>query len=108
VPRKKEISVDNFAAILKYLMETPEIPIPDYSPDFDYMDIDISAFPPPLSLVLSKKPVADAEMLPMSGSRPICIRVPSRVIRSYKLKAASTGTCYQTLMNRALAAAAKG
>lgn len=108
MPRKKAISISDLQAILKYATEMPDIPIPDIDFDnFDDIAFDVSAFPPPLSTVLSKKPAPDAEMLPISGTRSICIRVPARVIRFYKLKAAATGTCYQTLMNRALAAATK-
>jgi hypothetical protein len=108
MPRKKELSADDFLAIMKRVMEAPEMPIPEYLFDLDIMDIDVSAFPPPLSSVLGKKPFSPDTMLPVSGSRSICIRVPARVIRSYKLQAAATGRCYQTLMNRALAEAAKG
>jgi hypothetical protein len=104
--RKKEISVEDFQAIMKYILEAPEVPFPEYPFDFD--DIDVSAFPPPLSSVLGKKPASPETMLPVSGSVSICIRVPARVICTYKLKAAATGRSYQTLMNRALAEAAKG
>jgi hypothetical protein len=108
MPRKKEIPASDFQAIMKYIMEMPEIPIPEYSLDFDFADIDVSGFPPPLSSVLGKKPASPETMLPVSGSVSICIRVPARVICAYKLKAAATGRSYQTLMNRALAEAAKG
>lgn len=107
MPRKKEIPTDELAAIMKYLMEAPEMPIPAFSFDFDVEEFDLSAYPP-LSSVLGKKPTSDATMLPVSGSRPICIRVPAWVLRAFKIKAAATGQCYQTLMNRSLAATAKG
>ena len=43
---------------------------------------------------------------PVSGTKPITIRVPNRVLQAYHRKAEKTGTAYQTLMNRALKEAA--
>ena len=40
--------------------------------------------------------------LPMSGTTPICIRLPNRVINAFKLQADKKGTRYQTLINRTL------
>jgi len=62
-------------------------------------------------IVLSK-PTAPAKPHVTSGSvngtKPISIRVPNRIIRAFKARAAATGTSYQTLMNRALKSAADG
>jgi hypothetical protein len=107
MPRKKEISADDLLAVMGVIFDVAELDLPDLPFDFDDPDIDLSAFPPPLSSVLGKKPASDAKMLPVSGSHSICIRVPARVIRAYKLRALATGSNYQTLMNRAMAAAAK-
>jgi hypothetical protein len=103
--RKKELPAEDFLAIMKYILEAPELPFPEYPFNFD--EIDVSAFPPPISSILGKKLSSSETMLPVSGSHSICIRVPARVIRAYKLQAATTGRSYQTLMNRALAAALK-
>lgn len=43
---------------------------------------------------------------PVSGTKPITIRVHNRVLRAFRDQAEKTGTAYQTLMNRALANAA--
>lgn len=40
--------------------------------------------------------------LPMSGTTPICIRLPNRVINAFKLEADKKGTRYQTLIKRTL------
>ncbi len=107
MPRKKEISASDLLAILDLAMEASHLELPDYIFDFDSSDIDLSALPPPLASVLGKKPVPHAMTLPVSGTHPINIRVPARVVRAFKLRALATGTSYQTLMNRAMAAAAK-
>lgn len=106
--RKKEISIDDLAVIMRLAMEASEMPFPELSFDIDDQVIDLSVLPPPLSSVLGKKAAPEAMMLPISGTHPICIRVPTRVIRAFKLRAAATGCSYQTLMNRALSVTAKG
>jgi hypothetical protein len=107
MPRKKEISADDLQTVMGVIIDVAELDLPDLAFDFDDLDIDLSAYPPPLASMLGKKTVPEAMMLPVSGSHPICIRVPAPVIRAFKLKAIETGTSYQTLMNRALAEAAK-
>lgn len=42
----------------------------------------------------------------VSGTKPITIRVPNRVLQAYRSKACKTGIAYQTLINRALKEAA--
>ena len=108
MPRKRDVSTADFTEIIRHMMEMSAMP----TPEIDFDNLDDMVFEPSrlselLASVLSKKPAPDAEMLPVSGTRSVCIRIPARVIRFYKLKAAATGTCYQTLMNRALAAATK-
>lgn len=44
---------------------------------------------------------------PVSGTKPVTIRVHKRVIDAFKAEAINKGTNYQTLMHRALAAAAE-
>lgn len=45
---------------------------------------------------------------PVSGRKPVTIRVPNRVLQAFRKQADKTGTAYQTLMNRALESAADG
>jgi hypothetical protein len=105
--RKKEISADTLLALMDYVMNTPEIPFVEFPFELDAPDLDLAAIPSPISAILKMKPAPEERMLPISGTHSICIRVPARVIRAYKLKAIAKGCCYQTLMNRALAAASK-
>lgn len=42
----------------------------------------------------------------VSGTRPITIRIPNRVLQKFQRQADKTGTPYQTLINRALSEAA--
>lgn len=44
---------------------------------------------------------------PVSGRKPVTIRVPNRVLLAFRKQADKTGTAYQTLMNRALESAAE-
>jgi predicted DNA binding CopG/RHH family protein len=106
VARKRAISADDLLAIMKLAKEVGELPLEVPEFEFDDLDltIDLSSFSAPLVV---KAAPAEVSTLQVSGTHPICIRVPVRVIRSFKRKAAATGSNYQTLMNRALASAVK-
>ncbi len=43
-----------------------------------------------------------------SGTKPVSLRIPNRVINAFRAEAIKTGASYQTLMIRALADAAEG
>lgn len=104
--RKKEISADDLKAILKLGKALADLPLIEIPFDSDDASTDRWDSLPSLSSVLEKRTTPKAAMQPISGTHPICIRVPARVIRAYKLRAEKTGCSYQTLMNRALAAGA--
>jgi predicted DNA binding CopG/RHH family protein len=77
---------------------------------FDSADLDVDVYElyarlPPPSV---KPPTTDTPAASLSGTKPICIRVPARVIHAFKVEAAKTGGSYQANMNRVLSVAAAG
>lgn len=106
---KEELDAFWARALAAADMPTAELHLDDYIVD-DLEEIDFSIdFPPlPPLPVVDKSATPDTTSMPLTGTRPISIRVPARVIQSFKSRAADTGTNYQTLMNRALVAAADG
>lgn len=107
MPRKKRIAADDLRKIMELCIALEDMPVSELKFDSEDADLDLREDLPFLADVIGKKPAPDATMLPVSGTHPICIRVPARVIRAFKLRADKTGCSYQTLMNRALAAAVK-
>lgn len=81
-------------------------PITAMNFDFDDLDYDDLHAGSPAAPV--KAPSAAAPVPSLSGTSPICIRVPARVIHAFKAESAKTGRPYQTMMNRALKIAAEG
>ena len=107
---KRRLSEDELSAILTRAIAAAEIPLEDltFDPmdldfDFDIVLDDISTTP---AFTTSKAVRSYKAALPLSGTHPICIRVPARVIKAFRVQADKTGSHYQTLMNRALQSAA--
>ena len=101
---KTRLSEDELNAILTRAIAAAEIPLEDltFDPmdlDFDIVLDDISTTP---AFTTSKAVRSCKAPLPMSGTTPICIRLPNRVINAFKLEADKKGTRYQTLINRTL------
>lgn len=105
---KRKLSLEDLDALLQRIMAVADQPLPGMEFDPAELDVDIdelySRLPPPSF----KSPTTDVPAPPMSGTQLICIRVPARVIHAFKVQAVKTGGNYQTIMNRALNAAAKG
>lgn len=77
--------------------------LPEPSLECDSVQWSLDALPDrPLPTPVKVHKVADDKSDPITGTKPITIRVPNRVLRKFRQKAARTGTAYQTLMNRAL------
>ena len=77
--------------------------LPEPSLECDSVQWNLDALPDgPLPTPVKVRTVADDETGPITGTKPITIRVPNRVLRKFWQEAERTGTPYQTLMNRAL------
>ena len=112
--REAKLTNEELEAFCAQILAAADMPMAELHLDCDIVDdteeIDFNVdFPPlpPLPLV-DNSATPDTTSMPLTGTRPISIRVPARVIQSFKSRAADTGTNYQTLMNRALVAAADG
>lgn len=106
--RTVKISKKVLEAILARAIAAADMPLPELDLQVEDIEMSLDDLPPPPTLVRSKVIEPAGKSLPASGTHPICIRVPARVIRAFQAQAADTGTSYQTLMNRALNAAAAG
>lgn len=104
--RKKKLSTEEFNWIIEQAMVAAEQPMLEMPFTAAEMGLELEDMPEP-----SPAPVggaaSSAPLPPLPGTRPILIRVPQRVIRSFKIEAERTGGSYQTLMNRALRQAAE-
>ncbi len=106
--RKTKLSEEQFFAMLDRVLAEADEPLAvmDFDAEEFNASINVDDLPPPPATV---KPVGTAaSSSPLNGTRPICIRIPVRVIHAFKAQASKTGGCYQVLMNRAMAAAAAG
>lgn len=108
--RKKSISRDLVADVFRRLMiaiDDPASamfpgPILDVNAELAGLDEFLDSLPTTAARVA--KPTLTAKPpKPVSGTRPISIRLHLRVINAFKAEAIRTGTSYQTLMHRALA-----
>lgn len=107
MPRKKEISADDLKIITELCIALADMPVEELKFNAEDESLDLREDLPFLSDILGKPATSKSTMLPVSGSHPVCIRMPARVLRAYKLKAAAKGVGYQTLMIRDLVAAVK-
>lgn len=82
-----------------------EIPVPAVEDEdwslFEVLSLDEA------ETITSKSAGVGPSTEPVSGRKPVTIRVPNRVLRAFRQRADKTGTAYQTLMNRALESAAE-
>lgn len=105
---ERKLSEEEFETILKRIMAAADQPLPEMVFDPIELDFDIDGLfarspEPPV-----KPPAADTLAASLSGTQPICIRIPARVVHAFKVQADKTGGSYQAIMNRALNTAAAG
>lgn len=108
---KKKLSEEELASVMESAMAAADMPVLEMEFDDAELSIDWDALPPmtaPASAKAAGAAGAAVSTFPLSGTRPVCIRIPARVIRAFKTQAEKTGGCYQTIMNRALREAAAG
>ncbi|MBV5347346.1 hypothetical protein JZU46_03900, partial [bacterium] len=88
---KKKLSPEEFETILDRIKAAADQPFPEMNFDFDALDVDfddLCAWSPATPV----KPSTTVTPAPsLSGTQPICIRVPTRVIHAFKVEAAKTG-----------------
>lgn len=110
--RKKKDDMAAALALLQTLMKRAglteeaflsEPELLDLSFEVPELDIDDALFS---TMPDWKPPTASKAPLPVSGKRPISIRIDGRVLLAFREQAEKTGTPYQTLINRALQDAA--
>lgn len=109
--RRSALSREVVIDVLKRLMVEIDDPTPLVIPEAtdglddlgDFLEGLLSSSTPP-----SKSALPAVAPEPVSGTKPITIRLHKRVINAFKAEAARTGIRYQTLMHRALADAADG
>lgn len=102
---KMKFTEDEFMSIIDRAMTAADQPLQEMIFDDAELNVDWDVLPP-LPAVAPAKPAGNAGViastLPLTGTHPICIRVPARVIRAFQAQAAKSSTGYQTLMNSAL------
>ena len=81
-------------------------PIQEIAFDVADLECDFSNIPTPLPSTPSPRPVAHTGFT--TGTLKVSIRIPARVLAAFKARAATTGTAYQSLMNRSLNATVLG
>ena len=115
----KKMSAKQEAAVIEVLIRLSELPadfdfeVPEIqfdvgimSPMKDEIALDLDDDYEPTSPLPSRSPTSPLPTVSTRGSRKISIRVPNRIVDALKAKAKASGTKYQTLINRALKAAA--
>jgi uncharacterized protein (DUF4415 family) len=108
--RKSSVSREVLVDVLKRLMAEIDDPSPLVAPEVDDGLDDVDGLLDGLltSATTTCAPTpATAAPEPVSGTKPISIRLPKRIINVFKAEAIKTGTGYQILMRRALADAAE-
>lgn len=106
--RKRKLTKEELQPLFEKIMAVADQPILDMDFDFDDLNLSLDALLSLPSYTPPKVSAVAAALPSLSGTRSICIRVPARVIHAFRVQAAKTGGSYQTIMNRALKAAAAG
>lgn len=108
--RKSSVSREVLVDVLKRLMAEIDDPTPLVVPEvdggLDDADCLLDALLASATPTIAPTP-ATAAPEPVSGTKPVTIRLHNRVVEAFKAAAAKTGTSYPTLMHRALAEAAE-
>lgn len=112
--RKRYVSHEAVSDVIKRLMlamADPAFaampgPVMDVEAELAEVDDFLDLLTPP-SLPVSALAATVAASEPVSGTKPITIRLHNRVINAFKDEASRTGANYQTLMHRALADASE-
>jgi uncharacterized protein (DUF4415 family) len=111
---KKTVSRALVAAMMKRLMIEIEKPalvespgaLPDVEAELRGIDAFVNRMMTAASPASEPHPVAPPAKC-TTGTKPVSLRIPNRVINAFRAESMKTGTCYQTLMIRALADAAE-
>lgn len=100
--KHRKLTLKEVKAYLDRAMANLDLSLPDLQFDNDDLELidDEFLLEPAFSSPGAAK--SGEAPLPMSGTTPICIRLPNRVINAFKLEADKKGTRYQTLINRTL------
>lgn len=112
---RKSISRELVADVIKRLMieiEDPSLAVSTAAltdPDAESTDIEayINGLTAATPLAIESAPAALVVEY-TSGTKPVSLRIPCRVIKAFRAGSKKTGTSYQTLMIRALSDAADG
>lgn len=99
---------EDIMAMLARAFALAHLPVPDLVLDTPELELTEDELVPDAAFSASRAVTSSEGLPPLSGTKPISIRVPRGVIRAFKLQAARTGANYQGLMNRVLNTAAKG
>lgn len=105
--KKKSISESEFAEIVARAVAAFDNPLPELI--FDEAELSLPV-PIPTTEVLNGPTapcVSTHHTPPHRATRAVSIRIPVHVIHSFKQRAESGGSCYQSLMIRALKQAAE-
>ena len=111
--RKQKLTDEKLEDIITRAKEMAFIPIDiaalNLEPNFDAFlneDFDVAMKVDMDAALSSPVPMTPGET--SCGTRKITIRIPNRILNTFKAKAKRTGTCYQTLMIQALNTACSG
>lgn len=108
--RKRKFTKEEIKAVkdlMPRILAAADAPFPEIDFDIDEFNVDLDQLFPADYLSAPRPVTAAVPLPPVSGTRPVFIRVPERVIRAFKIEAQSKGVGYQTLMSRALLQAAE-
>jgi hypothetical protein len=108
MPHTKTMSEVEYVSIMARALAAADEPLLELEFDESEFVIDWDAPPPVRVAPPVKTGGTGASSLPLSGTHPISIRVPVKILRAFKAQAEKTGVCYQTIMHRALREAAAG
>lgn len=107
--KHRKLTLEEVKAYLDRAMSNLDLSLPDLDlslPDLQFDNVDLDLIDDEFLLEPASGSPGAAKSgeapLPMSGTTPICIRLPNRVINAFKLEADKKGTRYQTLINRTL------
>ena len=102
----REVVVDVIKRLIAEIDNPTPLVYPDTSDRLDDVGFLLEGLLTSAAPIIEPTPAAAAPE-PVSGTKPVTIRIPNRVINVFKAEAKKTGRGYQTLMRRSLADAAE-
>ena len=103
---KKTIATADLAEIKRLALAISAEPIQEI--EFDDSDFAFDFDTIPLSVPIKRRPHRLTPVGCANGTLKVSIRIPARVLVAFKERAATTGTAYQSLINKTLKDAALG